>query len=66
MYVCVCHAVTDRAIREASRRGIRTVDQLAMETGLGTCCGSCRPMADEILAESGVSEARVAFAVAHA
>ena len=50
MYVCVCNAVTDRAIREASRRGIRTVDQLAMETGLGTCCGSCRPMADEFVA----------------
>ncbi len=66
MYICVCNAVTDRAIREASRRGIRTVDQLAMETGLGTCCGSCRPMADEILAESRVSEPRFQFVAAHA
>jgi bacterioferritin-associated ferredoxin len=49
MYVCVCHAVTDRAIREAARRGVGTLEQLAAETGVGTCCGSCRTLAVEIL-----------------
>ena len=53
MYVCVCHGVTDRAIREAADRGVDTLDRLACETGVGTCCGSCRELAVRILDQAG-------------
>jgi bacterioferritin-associated ferredoxin len=55
MYVCICHAVTERAIRQAADRGVATLDQLACETGAGTCCGSCRELAVQILDEQVAS-----------
>jgi bacterioferritin-associated ferredoxin len=51
MYVCVCHAVTDRTIREAAVGGVRTLEDLAAHTGAGTCCGCCRSLATQILDE---------------
>lgn len=51
MYVCICNAVTDRAIREAADRGVSTLDQLAVETGCGSTCGCCRTLAVAILDE---------------
>jgi bacterioferritin-associated ferredoxin len=52
MYVCVCNAVTDRTIREAAARGVSSLEQLALETGAGVCCGACRPLAIQILQQS--------------
>ena len=52
MYVCVCNAVTDRAIREAAQRGVSTLGELTLATGCGACCGSCRELALQILDES--------------
>jgi bacterioferritin-associated ferredoxin len=52
MYVCVCNAVTDRAIREAAQRGVSTLGELMLATGCGACCGSCRELALQILDES--------------
>jgi bacterioferritin-associated ferredoxin len=49
MYVCICHGVTDRAIREARARGVATIDELGAETGCGSACGACRPMVAELL-----------------
>ncbi len=49
MYVCICHGITDRAIREAADRGVDSLERLACETGVGTCCGSCRELAVRIL-----------------
>lgn len=49
MYVCICHGITDRAIREARNRGIASIEQLGAETGCGSTCGSCRPLAAQIL-----------------
>jgi bacterioferritin-associated ferredoxin len=50
MYVCVCNAVSDSAIRKAVENGVS-------ETGCGTQCGSCVPHAravmDTCLAENG-------------
>ncbi len=57
MYVCICHGITDRAIREARSRGIASVEQLGAETGCGSTCGSCRPLAAELLAEGDVVQA---------
>lgn len=52
MYVCICNGVTDHAIREAAARGVRTVEELTMRTGLASGCGSCIDVAREILDES--------------
>ncbi len=49
MFVCVCHAVTDREIREAVERGVADVDQLEELYGVGSGCGSCRVMAQQIV-----------------
>jgi len=41
MYVCLCHGVTDREIREAADNGISSMRQLGKELGVGTQCGRC-------------------------
>ncbi|MGA9342575.1 MAG: (2Fe-2S)-binding protein [Rhodanobacteraceae bacterium] len=49
MYVCICNAVTDHAIRDAARAGVATVGELSRRTGCGDGCGSCSDLAAEIL-----------------
>ena len=51
MFVCVCHGVTDRDIRRAAEEGCRDVHELTMRSGAGSNCGSCLPLAAEILDE---------------
>ena len=48
MIVCVCKAVSDRAIRRAAADGVDSFDDLQFELGVGTCCGKCEPMAREV------------------
>jgi len=52
MYVCICNAVTERAIREAAASGVRTLSELSRRTGCSDCCGSCADLANEILADA--------------
>ena len=52
MYVCICNAVTERAIREAAHTGVRTLSELSRRTGCGDCCGSCADLANQILADT--------------
>ena len=52
MYVCVCHGVTDRQIREVAEAGCRTVAELTMRTGAGANCGSCLEMAAELIEQA--------------
>jgi bacterioferritin-associated ferredoxin len=67
MYVCVCHAVTDSAIRQAVDEGSRSIQDLGFKTGCGTQCGSCVPLArkvlDEALTRSGAVAAPVSLRV---
>ena len=56
MYVCICNAVTDRAIREAADRGCDSLEGLAAQTGCGTTCGCCRDLAVQILDQHVVSQ----------
>jgi bacterioferritin-associated ferredoxin len=49
MFVCVCHAVTDREIHEAVDSGIDHVDQLEELCGVGTGCGTCRGTAQALI-----------------
>ncbi len=56
MYVCVCHGITDRDIREAAENGVSSVRQLGKELGVGTQCGRCASMARSILRETRSSD----------
>ena len=52
MYVCVCHAVTDRQIREAARDGARTLKDLRRDLGITRDCGRCASCARSCLDEA--------------
>ena len=49
MYVCVCHAVTEKDIQRATREGIVSVSQLSKKTGLGTQCGTCLAQGEAVM-----------------
>lgn len=51
MIVCICHAVSDRAIRAARQAGAETTEAVAATTGAGTACGCCRDTITKVLAE---------------
>lgn len=57
MFVCLCKAVTDHEIREAVDQGVEHVDQLEDLCGAGTGCGTCKPMAQELI-DARLAEAR--------
>lgn len=53
MYVCVCKAVNERAVRRAVREdGVISLRELVRRTGLGTGCGKCVPDARRLLDEA--------------
>lgn len=52
MYVCVCHAVTDRDISAAVAQGCGNLRELRQQLGFGTCCGRCNSCARAVLVES--------------
>ncbi|MBI2380874.1 MAG: bacterioferritin-associated ferredoxin [Gammaproteobacteria bacterium] len=49
MYVCLCHAVTDRQIRQAVCAGACSMRQLSQELGVNTQCGKCGKCAQQVL-----------------
>ena len=52
MYVCLCHGITDRHLKEVVRDGVQSFEQLQAHTGVATCCGACEPTARAIVDES--------------
>jgi bacterioferritin-associated ferredoxin len=40
MIACLCHAVSEQALREAAAAG-RSAEEVARATGAGTSCGTC-------------------------
>ena len=48
MYVWICNAVTDRAIREAAESGAHSFAEVRRRTGCSDCCGSCEELASQI------------------
>ena len=56
MFVCVCRAVPDSAIRRVIRDGASTVDEVGERCGAGTSCGACRPVVLRMLADNDGSE----------
>ena len=57
MYICICNAITEKAVRDCARQGACSVDQLAFELGVGSGCGRCRDCANEVLREVQAAEA---------
>ncbi|MGA7440247.1 MAG: (2Fe-2S)-binding protein, partial [Luteibacter sp.] len=39
MYICMCNAVTDHAIRRLAAEGVETFAELQARTGCSDCCG---------------------------
>jgi bacterioferritin-associated ferredoxin len=52
MYVCMCNGVTESAIRRAAAAGIRTLGELAANTGCTAGCGCCSETAEAVLMEA--------------
>jgi len=56
LYICICNAVTEKAVRDCVRGGACSLDQLAFELGVGSVCGRCRDCAAELLRDSPAPE----------
>lgn len=42
MIVCHCAGITDAAILQLARGGVRSVKEVVRQTGAGRCCAPCR------------------------
>ena len=51
MYVCVCNAVTDRAIREVVDRGACSLYEVQCQLPVASCCGRCEETAIQVVNE---------------
>lgn len=50
MIICLCKSLNERQLRESIASGARSFDELQLETGVSTCCGTCEPSVHELLA----------------
>lgn len=64
MFVCVCNAITEAQVRESVAAGADTLEALQLETGLGSCCGTCTDVASSYL-PGACAKASSACAAAH-
>ncbi len=51
MVICSCHGVTDRRVRREIDHGATSIGEIAERCLAGSCCLSCHPTLDELLAE---------------
>jgi bacterioferritin-associated ferredoxin len=51
MYVCICNAVTDRAIREVVDKGAESLFEVQCHLPVASCCGRCEQTANEVVNE---------------
>jgi len=49
MYICVCHAISDRQIREAVDRGAGSLTEVQAHLPVASCCGCCEETAREVI-----------------
>ena len=52
MYVCICHAVTDREIRSCIEDGADSMRDLRKQLCVGTGCGKCAKHVRAILKDA--------------
>ena len=58
MYVCVCHAISDRQIREVVDRGAGSLSEVQCYLPVASCCGRCEDSAQQIIESYVESSAR--------
>jgi bacterioferritin-associated ferredoxin len=67
MFVCICKAVNDSAIRQLVTEGVNSFHDLSARTGCGTQCGCCvklaREVMDKALAEAGSPRSNVELGI---
>ncbi len=51
MYVCICHDIKDSQIKTAMLQGVDSIESLQRELLVGTCCGCCVPMVQDLIDE---------------
>jgi bacterioferritin-associated ferredoxin len=51
MIVCICHNVSDRAIRAAMDAGATSLSEIRARLNVGACCGKCLPSAKALVSE---------------
>ena len=56
MYVCLCHAIRDRAVRACCQDEAETVAEVYRALGVRPQCGKCVPMVVEIMREAAAAE----------
>lgn len=57
MFVCMCYGVTDKQIEKAVREtGIGNMRELKRELGVGSQCGACIQMAQQIIDNTIIDE----------
>lgn len=56
MYICLCHAISDRQIREAVDQGAGSLFEVQLRLPVASCCGRCEDSAREVI-ESHVESA---------
>lgn len=49
MYVCICHAITEKEVVAQVKAGSTTYSQIQFELGVGTCCGQCADHARTVI-----------------
>ncbi len=49
MFVCVCNAITEKQVRECVAEGASTLEDLQIDLGVATCCGTCAGVAQSFL-----------------
>jgi bacterioferritin-associated ferredoxin len=59
MYICVCKAVTDKAIRNLVADGACSMRELKQCLGVGSQCGKCAPAAQDLLNRSLTEQMRI-------
>jgi len=52
MIVCICHNVSDKAIRQSITAGAESLNEVRAQLKVGNCCGKCLPCAKTIVRES--------------
>ncbi len=52
MYVCICEAVTETEVELAVLSGADTVEAVTEATEAGSCCGTCHPAIEAVLART--------------
>lgn len=49
MIVCVCHNVSDKAIRRALDDGAKSMEDIRQQLNVGSCCGKCTEFAKTLV-----------------